>query len=56
LEVPEVHSFFSFTWFYPRRGGGSTDDATPLGLKLLFDVWFYNYFAPLALGMGVDSG
>jgi hypothetical protein len=44
------------TWFYPRGSGGSTDDATPLGLKLLFDVCFYNYFAPLALGMGFDSG
>ena len=56
LGVTEVHSFFGFTCFYPRDGVGSTDHATPLGLKLLFDVWFYNYFTPLALVRGFDSG
>jgi len=40
----------------PSGDGGPTEYAAPLGLKSLFGVWFYKYFAPLALGMGVDSG
>ena len=28
----------------------------PAGARIIFVVWFYNYFAPLALGMGGDSG
>ena len=48
-------SFFGFTWLDRGGDGGPTDYAAPLELRLLFGVWFYKYFAPLALGMGVDS-
>jgi hypothetical protein len=44
-----------FTWFDRRGGGGWTEYAAPLGLKISLGVWCYKYFAPLVLGMGWTS-
>jgi hypothetical protein len=49
----EMQGFiFGLIWFDRGGDGGPTDYAAPLGLRLLFGVWFYKYFAPLALGRG----
>jgi hypothetical protein len=45
-----------FDWVLPAAQKWTNGRCRPAGARIIFVVWFYNYFAPLALGMGVDSG
>ena len=46
-----------FTCFYRRGGAGrGSGYVAPDGAKVIFGVWIYKYFAPLALNQGERFG